>query len=72
MIECPKCGSKEIDVKFRHKGEKVYWDEHKQVRNIENFTRNDRYYTSDTIEKECLQYACKTCNFKIALKTKDS
>jgi len=72
MTECPKCGSKEIGVNFRPVGDKVFWDEHKHIAWFENFTNNDRYYTSDTIKKECLIYTCKTCNFRIALKTKDS
>jgi|GEM_PF-7110008 len=72
MEKCPKCNSEEIKVKFRHEEEKVYWSEHKEVKNLSKFTRNDDYYAADSVETEFLQYRCENCGYKEAKKTKDN
>lgn len=66
MTQCTKCGNKEINIQYKHVDEKVYWIEHKQIKNISRFCRNDTYYSSDNIEKECLVYTCETCGYKEA------
>ena len=64
---CTKCMGLDMDVKFNHIGTKIYWGEHHEIGNIEKFTLNDRYYTADRINKECLIYKCKTCGYKKAV-----
>ena len=64
---CSKCGMSDIDIKFQPEETKIYWSEHNEIDNIENFTRNDIYYSSDRIEKECLVHRCKTCGYKKAV-----
>jgi hypothetical protein len=64
---CLKCGNSEIDLKFQPRGKKIYWSEHDEIENIKKFTRNDTYYSSDRISKECLIHKCKTCGYKQAV-----
>lgn len=68
---CSKCGMSDIDIKFQHIETKIYWSEHNEIENIKNFTRNDRYYSSDRIKKECLVHTCKTCGYKKAVAVAD-
>lgn len=68
---CSKCGMSDIDIKFQHVETKIYWSEHNEIENIEKFTRNDRYYSSDRIKKECLVHTCKTCGYKKAVSVAD-
>lgn len=68
MEKCKKCGQSDISVKFMHEGAKVYWSEHNEIKNLDQFTKNDTYYSSDRITKECLVYKCKTCGYKEATK----
>lgn len=69
MKQCTKCGGDSVSTKFRPEGSKVYWEEHNQIEDISKFTRNDRYYTADKIDTECLVHKCKTCGFKKASPT---
>lgn len=71
MEQCKKCGQKDISISFKHEGEKIYWSQHKEIENLDKFTRNDRYYTADSIKTECLIFSCKTCGYKKAEQTKD-
>ena len=72
MKNCTKCGKSDISVRFKYKGEKVYWNEHKEISGLKKFTRNDTYYAADSIGTECLVYTCNTCKYKIASKTQDN
>jgi predicted nucleic-acid-binding Zn-ribbon protein len=64
---CSKCGMSDFDMKFKPVQAKIYWSEHNEIENIASFTRNDRYYSYDRIEKECLVHTCKTCGYKKAV-----
>ena len=69
--KCVKCKGYSFDTEFKPEETKVYWSEHNEIKNIEKFTRNDRYYSADRIDKECIIKTCKTCGFKEAIKTND-
>ncbi|GHB44554.1 hypothetical protein [Mongoliitalea lutea] len=64
---CVKCGMLNIDIKFQPKKTKIYWSQHNEIEDIEKFTKNDRYYSSDEIYTECLIRTCKTCGHKKAI-----
>lgn len=66
---CSKCGSINMKPEFKHRGAKIYWSEHKEIENLSDFTKNDTYYSSDSIIRECIIYKCTLCGSKKAVKT---
>ena len=68
---CSKCGMSDFEIKFQPINTKIYWSQHDEIENIKKFTRNDDYYSSDSINKECLIRTCKTCGHKKAIPTAD-
>lgn len=71
MKQCTKCKGHNIKKTFYKKRKKVCWWEHDDIADIGSFTENDRYYSADTITKECMVYTCKDCDFKIAKDPKE-
>ena len=64
---CSKCKASSFDTEYKNVGSKIYWSEHDKIENISKFTRNDRYYSSDTINKECIVKSCNSCGYKHAV-----
>jgi len=48
--ECPKCGCKDINNCFRHKGEHFY-------------DTSEAYNYSHNAEEDLIERTCKNCNF---------
>jgi hypothetical protein len=64
---CSKCKDSSFDTEYKNVGSKIYWSEHDEIENISKFTRNDRYYSSDRIDKECIVKSCNSCGYKQAV-----
>jgi len=68
MSECKNCKGRDVKPRYQPLGKKIFWSEHEDIKKLSKFTRNDRYYSSDRINKPCMVYTCETCGYRVAKK----